>query len=100
MINHVVLFKLKKYDSDSEKQTIISSIEEALLSLSDKIKELKYIEVGVNYDLNAKSYDICLITHFNTLDDLEIYRVHPEHVKVAELISQHAVERAAVDYEF
>lgn len=100
MINHVVLFKLKKYDSDSEKQTVISRIEEALLSLSDKIKELKYIEVGVNYDLNAKSYDICLITHFNTLDDLEIYRVHPEHVKVGELIGQHAVERAAVDYEF
>ncbi|HLN73463.1 MAG: Dabb family protein [Methylococcaceae bacterium] len=100
MINHVVLFKLKKYDSDNEKQTQISRIEDALLSLSDKIQELKYIEVGVNYDLNAKSYDICLITHFNTLDDLEIYRVHPEHVKVAELIGQHAVERAAVDYEF
>jgi hypothetical protein len=100
MINHVVLFKLKKYDTDSIKQTIISNIEEGLLSLSDKIKELKYIEVGVNYDLDAKSYDICLITHFNTLDDLEIYRVHPEHVKVAELIGQHAVERAAVDYEF
>lgn len=100
MINHVVLFKLKKYDSDSVKQTTISNIEEGLLSLSDKIKELKYIEVGVNYDLDAKSYDICLITHFNTLDDLEIYRVHPEHVKVAELIGQHAIERAAVDYEF
>lgn len=100
MINHVVLFKLKKYDSDSQKQTIIGSIEEALLSLSDKIKELKYIEVGVNYDLNAKSYDICLISHFNNLDDLETYRIHPEHVKVGELIGQHAVERAAVDYEF
>lgn len=100
MINHVVLFKLKKYDSDNEKQTQISRIEDALLSLLDKIQELKYIEVGVNYDLNAKSYDICLITHFNNLDDLETYRIHPEHVKVAELIGQHAVERAAVDYEF
>ena len=100
MINHVVLFKLKKYDSDSEKQSVISDIEEALLSLSDKIEVLKYIEVGINYDLNAKSYDVCLISHFNTLDDLEVYRVHPEHVKVAELIGQHAVERAAVDYEF
>ena len=100
MINHVVLLKLKKYESDNEKQTEISHIEDALLSLSDKIQELKYIEVGVNYDLNAKSYDICLISHFNNLDDLEAYRIHPEHVKVAELIGQHAVERAAVDYEF
>jgi hypothetical protein len=100
MINHVVLFKLKKYDSDQEKQTEIGRIEDALLGLSDKIQELKYIEVGVNYDLNAKSYYICLVSHFNNLDDLEAYRIHPEHVKVAELIGQHAVERAAVDYEF
>jgi hypothetical protein len=100
MINHVVLFKLKDYESDSRKQTEISKIEDALLGLLGKIDELKYIEVGVNYDLAAKSYDICLITHFESLDGLEVYRIHPEHLKVAELIGQHAVERAAVDYEF
>lgn len=100
MINHVVLFKLKNYDSESEKQNVISSIEDALLSLSGKIKELKHIEVGVNYELAAKSYDICLITHFETVSDLDIYRVHSDHVKVGELIGQHAVQRAAVDFEF
>lgn len=100
MINHVVLFKLKNYDSESQKQIEISKIEEALLSLSGKIEELKYIEVGVNYDLAAKSFDICLITHFESLDQLDSYRIHPEHLKVAELIGQHAVERAAVDFEF
>ncbi len=100
MINHVVLFRLKKYDSESEKQNIIGSIEDALLSLSGKIKELKYIEVGVNYELKAKSYDICLISHFDTVEQLDIYRIHPEHLKVAELIGQHVVERAAVDFEF
>ncbi|MDO9040095.1 MAG: Dabb family protein, partial [Bacteroidota bacterium] len=63
MINHVVLFKLKDYESDSRKQTEISKIEDALLELLGKIDELKYIVVGVNYDLAAKSYDICLITH-------------------------------------
>ena len=100
MINHVVLFKLKKYISESEKQTEISKIEEALLSLSGKIDVLKYIEVGVNYDLAAQSHDICLITHFDTVDQLDEYRIHPEHLKVVELIGQHAVERAAVDFEF
>ena len=100
MINHVVLFKLKKYDSESQKQDVISSIEDALLSLSDKIDELKYIEVGVNYELASKSYDICLISHFETVEQLDVYRIHPEHLIVAELIGQHAVERAAVDFEF
>lgn len=100
MINHVVLFKLKKYQTESEKQNVISSIEDALLSLSGQISELKHIEVGVNYELASKSYDVCLITHFETVEQLDVYRVHPEHLKVAELIGQHAVERAAVDFEF
>lgn len=100
MINHVVLFKLKKYDSESEKQDIIGVIEDALLGLKAKITELKHVEVGVNYELSAKSYDICLITHFETIEQLDAYRIHPEHIEVAELIGQHAVERAAVDFEF
>lgn len=100
MINHVVLFKLKKYDSASEKQNVIGSIEDALLSLKDKIAELKYIEVGVNYELDSKSYDFCLVSHFDNIEQLDAYRIHPEHLKVAELIGQHAVERAAVDFEF
>jgi len=100
MINHVVLFKLKKYESESEKQNVIGSIEDALLGLLGKIDELKFIEVGVNYELASKSYDVCLITHFETVEQLDSYRIHPEHLKVAELIGQHAVERAAVDFEF
>ena len=41
MINHVVLFKLKSYPSESEKQDIIGSIEDGLLGLKEKITELK-----------------------------------------------------------
>lgn len=100
MINHVVLFKLKSYPSESEKQDIIGSIEDGLLGLKEKIAELKYIEVGINYELTAKSYDICLISHFENIQQLDSYRIHPEHLKIAELIGQHAVERAAVDFEF
>ena len=100
MINHVVLFKLKEYASESEKQNMIGVIEDALLSLSGKIAELKHIEVGVNYELAAKSYDMCLFTHFETVEQLDAYRIHPEHLIVAELIGQHAVERATVDFEF
>jgi hypothetical protein len=100
MIHHVVLFKLKNYNSEAEKQDTIASIEDALLALSNKIRELKYIEVGINYEITSKSFDICLITHFESVHDLDAYRVHPDHLKVTELLQQHVVERAAVDYEF
>lgn len=99
MINHVVLFKLKDY-SEAEKPMIIAEMKSLLEDLKDKIEELKYIEVGVNYELNSKSYDLVLISHFKNIEDLDKYRVHPEHKKVLNRFAELKLERAAVDYEF
>lgn len=99
MINHVVLFKLNDYP-EQEKQAVISELKAALESLKEKIGVLKYIEVGVNYELKAKSFDMALCTHFETLEDLEVYRIHPEHQKVVKRIGETTSARAAVDYEF
>ena len=99
MLNHVVLFKLKDYP-ENEKRELLNQIKSALEGLKGKIEELKYIEVGLNHELEAKSFDICLISHFENADDLQAYQVHPEHVKVGELIRSAAASRAAVDFEF
>jgi hypothetical protein len=99
MINHVVLFKLKDFP-EQEKREVIAELTAALNGLKDKIKEAKYIEVGANYELEAKSYDLALISHFENLEDLETYRVHPEHQKVVKRIGETTVSRAAVDFEF
>ncbi|TNF40635.1 MAG: Dabb family protein [Bacteroidetes bacterium] len=99
MINHVVLFKLKDY-SETEKPLIIAEMKSLLEGLRGKIDELKYIEVGVNYELNTKSYDVALLSHFNSIEDLDKYRVHSEHKKVLARFSELRLERAAVDFEF
>ena len=99
MINHVVLFKLNDYPAD-EKRKILLELKSLLEGLKDKIEELKYIEVGLNYDLEAKSYDFALISHFESEADLDVYRVHPEHKKVLTRILEATSARAAVDYEF
>lgn len=100
MIKHVVLFKLKEFESEDQKAVVRNKIKQALLALKDKIEVLKYMEVGNNYELITDSYDICLISHFETLSDLEIYRVHPEHLKVIELIMPNKISKAAIDFEF
>lgn len=99
MINHVVLFKLKEYPLE-EKQKIVSELKAMLLALKDKIAELKFLQVGENYELDAKSYDIALISHFENLEDLDKYRVHPEHQKVVKYVGEVTDERAAVDFRF
>lgn len=99
MINHVVLFKLKDFSSD-EKKEVLSELKSLLEGLKDKIQQVKYIEVGLNFELDASSHDICLLSHFETMEDLDAYRVHPEHLKVVERIKETTVSRAAVDYIF
>jgi len=54
----------------------------------------------VNYETDSKSFDLALISHFESLEDLDAYRVHPEHLKVVERIKETTVDRAAVDYFF
>lgn len=100
MINHIVLFKLKEFENEDQKAVIRNKIKTALLSLKDKIQELKHIEVALNHKLNSDSFDICLITHFETLEDFNLYQEHTDHLKVVELVKANVTERAAVDYEF
>jgi len=100
MINHIVLLKLKEFENEDLKAVVRNKITHALLALKDKIEVLKFIQVGQNYELMSPSHDIGLITHFETLVDLEIYRVHPEHQKVVELIKSNTGSRAVIDFEF
>ena len=99
MINHVVLFKLKDFFGE-EKVKVIAELKSLLEGLKDKISEVKYIEVGVNYELEAKGYDIVLLSHFESVEDLDKYRIHPEHLKVVARIGETTVSRAAVDFNF
>ncbi len=99
MINHVVLFKLKDFSVD-EKVKILAELKSLLVGLKDKIKEVKFIEVGLNYETNAKSSDIVLLSHFESMEDLDVYRTHPEHLKVVARFGEVTESRAAVDYEF
>jgi hypothetical protein len=100
MINHTVLFKLKEFNSASAKKEALERLSGALLDLKNKISELKHIEVNPHYTLDAPSFDICLITHFDSIADLDVYRVHPEHLKVVDLVKELTTERAAVDFNF
>lgn len=100
MISHVVLFKLKEFSTLDKKKEVVNQLETKLLALKEFIPQLKSIEVGKHYLIDSPSFDLCLITHFDSIADLDVYRVHPEHLKVFDFIKEITTERAAVDYEF
>lgn len=96
MIRHIVLFKLKDgLGKDSAKR-----LADALSALKKSTDGLMVeCEAGIDVVRGASSYDVALNSVFRNLDDLEKYRVHPEHVKVVELVKELCSSRHAADFE-
>lgn len=95
MITHIVLFKL----NDPTPETIAAT-RELLLSMDGKVPQLRHLEVGVDIIRSQRSYDIALLTRFDSLDELTAYQVDPYHAGTV-LPHMRAVSSAivAADYE-
>ncbi|CAM2963051.1 Dabb family protein [Paenibacillus sediminis] len=93
MIKHIVFFKLK--DPSPE---IVEKTAAVLRNMEGKISGLKQIEVGVDVVRSGRSYDIALITVFETLEDIEAYQVHPVHQEVIKHMNEVRESSVSVDY--
>lgn len=99
MVKHIVLFKLKNMDSQEEKLIIMNAFKSAIEALPSKISVIRKIEVGLNMN-PAEAYDIALNSEFDTLEDVNFYSKHPDHVAAAGILADVKEGRACVDYEF
>lgn len=100
MIRHVVLFDFAK---EAEGKSAIENAviaRDMLLDLKGKIDVLKRIEVGINEaEADITNYTLCLVCDFDSLEDLQVYQNHPEHLKVGSFIGKVKIQRSCVDYE-
>jgi hypothetical protein len=76
MFTHIVLFKLKQPTIEN-----VKFVEQTLLSMNGNIKELKELEVGVDVIRSDRSYDIAIITRFDSKEDYLAYDVDEFHVE-------------------
>ena len=94
MIVHIVMFKFK----DENREANILKTEELLNELESKIDELVSMEVGINFDIADRAFDLSLYSKFQTKEDLNTYATHSEHLKVVEFIKSVVTESKVVDY--
>lgn len=94
MIVHIVMFKF----SDENRSANIAEVTKRLNALAELIPELKKMEVGLNFTISDRAFDLSLYSTFDTKEDLAIYAIHPEHLKVVELIKSVTLESKVVDY--
>lgn len=99
MIKHIVMWKIKDNHKGKSKTELIRRLKRDLELLKEEIPEIRYIEVGVNRSDSPAACDVVLYSEFDSMDALEVYRVHPTHQKVARFVSEISLERHVVDYE-
>jgi hypothetical protein len=94
MITHIVLFKLKDRSTESIDRTV-----QVLRNMEGKIDALRHLEVGTDVLHSERSYDIALVTKFDSMEALQAYQVHPVHKLVIEHIATVREASVSVDYE-
>ena len=99
MIRHIVLFKFKAELPPATKQEKMARIRQGLENLTGTCESLKKMDVGINSNPN-ENFDLALTSEFESMEGLDAYSAHPEHLKVGVLIREILEERACVDYEF
>lgn len=72
-----------------------ATLREELLALREKTPGVVLWHVGIN-DLGTDAeYDVALISGFETQEDLEIYRIHPDHMEMLGRVRP-LIERSAI----
>lgn len=98
MIKHVVMWKFEENADGRTKNENMQIFKKELEALIPIIAEIKSLEVGINEVESDASFDIILVSTFATMEDLNIYATHPDHVKVAEFCAKVRISRVVVDY--
>jgi hypothetical protein len=93
------MFKLLSYAEGSTKEENAEKMKAMLEELPGKLHIIKSLEVGINFYKSERAYDVVLTVQFESNDDLETYRTHPEHLKVADFIVKIRDTAWLVDYE-
>lgn len=100
MIRHVVMWRFAENAEGRTREQNMQYIRERLLALKPIIPELRRMEVGFDVSHTDMSYDMLLLTEFDSLEALHTYKVHPEHVKVSEYVARVKTARVVADVEF
>ena len=94
MIKHIVMWKFKDEVVEADKLEMKRLLE----SLKGVVPSLKDIEIGMDLVGSDASKDMVLYSEFDSLEDLQAYAGHPEHLKVVEFVKPLVCERYVVDY--
>ena len=93
MIRHIVLFKIK-----DEYKVEIPQLVQNFYGMRGKIEGMLDLEAGQDVLHSDRSYDLALITLFDSMASFHAYQTHPVHLPVKKRM--HEVRSASVACDF
>lgn len=94
MIRHIVMYRLNDPTTEN-KQALVDKF----MSMNGNIPCLIDIEAGVDKLGSERSFDVCLLCTFDSMDKLEEYREHPFHQGIVAYVRGVVKQSHCVDYE-
>ena len=100
MIRHIVMFSFKPEAEGRTKDENVALTKAMLEQLPSKIGLIRASRVEVTAPgASEENCDLLLISDFDSLEDLQAYQVHPDHVAVGTFMRPLRTGRASVDFE-
>jgi quinol monooxygenase YgiN len=99
MVKHIIMWRLRDSAEGFSKTENAQRMKQQLERLGQRIREIKYLEVGININTSQDAFDVVLYSEFENRDDLETYQNHPAHLAFKEFIGEIRSEKRIVDYE-
>ena len=98
MVNHIVLWNFNETLTEEQKAEAGRRIKESLEAIKEKAQGVISLEGRVN-ELASSNKDIALLSSFESVEALNAYQIHPDHVKAGAYIKEVTCNRACFDYE-
>jgi Stress responsive A/B Barrel Domain len=95
VIDHLVFVSVRGEASPEDVEDLISSIR----GLKDTVPGVVDLSVGENFSERSGGYTHGILVRFESVEDLQGYMKHPDHLAVVEKLDRLA-SRIVVDYEF
>lgn len=96
MIDHLVLFTVRDDASGEEVRGLL----DALAGLKGTVPGVVDLSVGENFSERSRGYTHGLFARFRTVDDLQAYAGHPDHLSAVEKLDALTTgDRVVLDYE-
>jgi hypothetical protein len=97
MIRHIVMWRVRG-DTPAERDAASKLVKKSFEGLRGRIPGMRHLEVGLDYSKVDYACDAVLVTEFDSVEALEAYASHPEHLRVRNELGDLRTARFQVDY--